>query len=296
MQKGTLIVFILHCVIWGASIPFVNAQNGTVIETGIVKSRLLKTDVQYSVYLPYDYNVSERSYPAFYLLHGHGDDETGWIQLGEIAHYADQSISSGNATPMIIVMPDGFKSYYINSYDSAILYEDFFFTELMPHVEKKYRIRTGRKFRAIGGLSMGGYGAFLYAMKHPDIFSCATPLSAAVRTDEDMIAMNDQQYNTTHGPLYGRGLKDSARLTASWYANSVLHQIQVRSADSLKAIRWYIDCGDYDYLSPGNVQVHLALKKRGIPHEFRMRDGSHNWIYWRTALPDVLHFISENFH
>ena len=296
MYKRYLIVLLLQCLIWCLSISFANAQHGTVIETGVVKSKLLKKDVQYSVYLPYDYNVSQRSYPVFYLLHGHGDDETGWIQLGEIAHYADESIATGNATPMVIVMPDGFKSYYINSYDSAVLYEDFFFNELMPYVEKQYRIRAGRKFRAVGGLSMGGYGAFLYAIKHPEVFSCATPLSAAIRTDDEMVAMKDEQYNTTHGPLYGRGLKGASRLTQTWYTNSVIHQIAVRPLDSLKSIRWYIDCGDEDYLSTGNVQVHLAMKKRGVPHEFRMRDGSHNWIYWRTALPDVLHFISEGFH
>jgi S-formylglutathione hydrolase FrmB len=67
--------------------------------------------------------------------------------------------------------------------------------------------------------------------------------------------------------------------------------------DSLKkAVRWYIDCGDDDFLYEGNSLVHLAMRKREIPHEFRTRDGAHNWSYWRAALPEVLDFVSKGFH
>ncbi|WP_206609748.1 hypothetical protein [Paracnuella aquatica] len=67
-------------------------------------------------------------------------------------------------------------------------------------------------------------------------------------------------------------------------------------ADSVKkSVRWYIDCGDDDFLYEGNSLVHIAMKKKEIPHEFRVRDGAHNWTYWREALPDVLHFVSQSF-
>jgi len=67
--------------------------------------------------------------------------------------------------------------------------------------------------------------------------------------------------------------------------------------DSLKkSVRWYIDCGDDDFLYEGNSLVHIAMRKKEIPHEFRIRDGGHNWTYWRTALPEVLQFISMSFH
>ena len=66
--------------------------------------------------------------------------------------------------------------------------------------------------------------------------------------------------------------------------------------DQKKAVRWYIDCGDDDFLYEGNSLVHIAMRKKEIPHEYRVRDGVHNWTYWRQALPEVLHFISMGFH
>jgi S-formylglutathione hydrolase FrmB len=61
-------------------------------------------------------------------------------------------------------------------------------------------------------------------------------------------------------------------------------------------VRWYIDCGDDDALSEGNSLLHIAMRNKGIPHEFRIRNGAHNWTYWREALPEVLDFISQGFH
>ena len=66
--------------------------------------------------------------------------------------------------------------------------------------------------------------------------------------------------------------------------------------DQKKAVRWYIDCGDDDFLFEGNSLVHIAMRKKEIPHEFRIRNGGHTWTYWREALPDVLGFISQAFH
>jgi len=72
--------------------------------------------------------------------------------------------------------------------------------------------------------------------------------------------------------------------------------IRHKPAEELKSVRWYIDCGDDDFLYEGNSLVHIAMRKREIPHEFRIRDGVHNWTYWRVSLPQVLAFISERFH
>jgi S-formylglutathione hydrolase FrmB len=63
-----------------------------------------------------------------------------------------------------------------------------------------------------------------------------------------------------------------------------------------KQVRWYIDCGDDDFLFEGNSLAHIAMTKKGIPHEFRIRDGGHTWTYWRESLPEVLSFISDAFH
>lgn len=158
------------------------AQSGKVLENETVKSRILNMDRKYAVYLPPDYNNSERHYPVLYLLHGGGDDQTGWVQFGEVLNITDKSIKDGTATPMIIIMPDantGKRGYY-NDIEGKWNYEDFFFSELMPEVEKKYRVRAERRYRAVAGLSMGGGGSFLYALHHPELFSAACPLSASV--------------------------------------------------------------------------------------------------------------------
>jgi enterochelin esterase-like enzyme len=82
------------------------AQTGKVFDNLSMTSKILKMERKYAVYLPPDYESSKRSYPVLYLLHGAGDDQTGWVQFGEVLHIADQAIREGIATPMIIIMPD----------------------------------------------------------------------------------------------------------------------------------------------------------------------------------------------
>ena len=119
-------------------------QTGKVKDDLIVHSKILKMDRKYAVYLPPDYETSQRSYPVLYLLHGAGDDQTGWVQFGEILTIADEAIKSGSATAMIIVMPDANtgKRGYVNDIKGEWRYEDFFFQEFMPFIEKEYRIRV----------------------------------------------------------------------------------------------------------------------------------------------------------
>src|SRR5476649_916181 len=163
--------------------PFILlAQSGKVYDNLSPPSKILKSDRKYAVYLPPGYETSERSYPVLYLLHGAGDDQTGWVQFGEVLTITDKAIADGTATAMIIIMPDantGRRGYF-NDIKGDWNYEDFFFKELVPYVEKKYRIKSDKHYRAIAGLSMGGGGSFMYALHHPEMFSLACPLSAAV--------------------------------------------------------------------------------------------------------------------
>jgi enterochelin esterase-like enzyme len=212
------------------------------------------------------------------------------VQFGEVLNITDKAIRDGIATPMIIIMPDantGRRGYY-NDIKGDWNYEDFFFKELLPAVEKKYRIKAEKRFRAIAGLSMGGGGSFFYALHHPEMFSSACPLSAAtgyLTIDAARAAITKSTPN----------LPDS---TMNNYYNkySVLPLISAIPDDQKKAVRWYIDCGDDDFLYEGNSLVHVALRKKDIPHEFRVRDGAHNWTYWRASLPNVLEFVSQSFH
>ncbi len=269
--------------------------SGKVIEGKTVKSAILGKDVRYTIYLPHDYATSERSYPVVYLLHGYTDNDTGWLQYGEVNRYADQAIASGDIPPMIIVMPDAGVNWYINSYDGAVKYEDFFIKEFIPFVEKNWRIKTQKRFRGVAGLSMGGYGTLIYALKYPELFAAAAPLSAAVTDDEGIATMPDDNWNNIFAPLYGKNLNGRDRLTADWYNNSPLHIIETRSKESLSQVRYWIDCGDDDFLAIGNSLLHIALTRKGVPHEFRVRDGAHTWTYWRTGITDALRFIGDSF-
>ena len=272
------------------------AQQGTVKESLKLKSAILGKEVEYNIYLPADYEKSNRSYPVLYLLHGYTDDETGWTQFGEAHMIADKSIQSGEAAPMIIVMPDGGVSWYINNFDGKVKYEDFFVKEFIPFIDANYRTRVKKNYRAIAGLSMGGFGTFTMATKYPELFAAAAPLSAGVFTDSEIIAMPDENWNNVFGILYGKDLKGTARLNEHYNKNSILRIIETGNIDDLKKVRYYIDCGDDDFLIKGNMAVHAAMIDKKLPHEFRVREGGHTWTYWRTALPDVLKFISDSFH
>jgi enterochelin esterase-like enzyme len=119
------------------------AQTGKVYDDLSLPSKILKSDRKYAIYLPPDYETSGRSYPVLYLLHGSGDDQTGWVQFGEVLNITDKAIANGTATPMIIVMPDantGRRGYF-NDIKGDWNYEDFFFKELIPFIEKKYRAK-----------------------------------------------------------------------------------------------------------------------------------------------------------
>ncbi len=285
-MKHLVVVFLIFLFV-----DSVNGQRGKVFDDLKMKSEILNSERKFAIYLPPDYDSSSRSYPVLYLLHGAGDDQTGWVQFGEVLRITDKAIRAGKATPMIIVMPDantGQRGYY-NDIDGNWNYEDFFFDELMPYVEGKYRIKKEKRYRAISGLSMGGGGSFMYALHRPELFSSAAPLSAYVGplTIEDLTRRlgNDSKANFTESEIQDYFEKHNA-----------VELVRKMSKDKVSSVRWFIDCGDDDFLFEGNSLVHIAMKKKEIPHEYRVRNGAHNWTYWRESLPEVLEFVSQAFH
>ena len=269
-----------------------NAQHGKVMDDLSLNSKILKSERKFAVYLPPDYQNSTRSYPVLYLLHGYTDDHKGWVQFGEVLYIADKAILSGESTSMIIVMPDADTGLpgYTNAISGKWNYEDFFFEELMPHVEERFRIKKNKGFRAIAGLSMGGGGTFLYALHRPDLFSSAAPLSASLgpqSVDEmkkfSYMGYSKSNFNQTDFKTYSE-------------RNNPLKLVDQMDRETLNSVRWYIDCGDDDFLYKGNSLMHIKMRDKKVNHEFRVRDGGHSWTYWRTALPNVLSFISDHFH
>ena len=277
-------------------VPVVAAPQARLLESMTFNSSLMNQTVKFSIYLPPDYYLSNRRYPVVYLLHGLGDNETGWVQFGEADRIADEGIKSGELPPMIIVMPNAGVSWYVNDYQNKVRYEDMFVQELIPHIDSMFRTRTGREYRALAGLSMGGFGSLTLAMHHPDLFSSCAALSAAVRTDETFASIPDERYNTVYAPIFSGPVKGQDRLTITWKRNSPIVLARSAPEGDLAKVRWYLDCGDDDALTVGNAMLHMALLDRKIPHEYRARDGAHTWSYWRTGLPDALKFIGSSFH
>lgn len=286
----------LIAVLTAAHILHASYPGGIVREGLTIRSAILNKKVRYTVYLPFDYETSSRWYPVVYLLHGYTDNDMGWIQFGEAHLLADEAISERIIPPMILIMPDGGVSFYINNYDGSVRYEDFFFEEFIPEMERIYRIRPEKRYRGIAGLSMGGYGAILYALKHPDMFSACAAFSAAVTTPEDIVHMPDEFWDRSQGILYGPDLADEERLTPHFLSNNPVYLVRHADPVEFKDVRLYLDCGDDDFLSRGNAALHIALKEKGIRHEFRVRDGMHQWSYWRSGLVDGLKFIGTDFH
>lgn len=264
-------------------------QRGKVFDDLSMKSDILNMDRKYAIYLPPGYDHSERSYPVLYLLHGGGDDQTGWIQFGEVEHIADKAIKDGLSTPMIIVMPDANtgRRGYMNTADGDWNYEDFFFEEFIPYIESTYRIKAEKRYRAVAGLSMGGGGTFYFALHQPDMFAAACPLSASTGPSSLENAMN--RYNRD-------GNATEKEVNAFYNKYGVVELVNNMPVEDLRKVRWYIDCSDNDFLYEGNSLVHIALRKKDVAHEFRIRDGAHNWTYWRESLPEVLRFVSMSFH
>ena len=165
-------------------------------------------------------------------------------------------------------------------------YEDFFFKELIPYVEKTWRVQADKQHRALAGLSMGGGGTTKYAQHHPDMFCAAYAMSALMSIPGQGAVMPQRP-----------GDKVSI-LNASVIKNSCIDF--VKNADdavkeNLKTVTWFVDCGDDDFLLDRNIEFVQAMKAAQIPVQFRVRDGGHTWEYWHSALYTALPFISRCF-
>ena len=268
-----------------------------IMENLVMPSRILGQDVRFSVCLPEDYHSGIRRYPVTYLLHGLGDDSSAWLEYGMISHYADEAVRSGDAAPMIFVMPDGYRTYYVNDYKGTFRYQDMFVNELVPYIDSLFRTLPDRQHRALMGYSMGGFGALILHLLHPDVFGTAVPLSISVRTDEQYKTEDPAGWNDQWGRLFGEpGLTGDARITPYYRQNSPFHVLRSMPDSDIRKLNIYIDNGDKEQtLCRSNEELHMLMHELGIPHEFRVRDGGHSFAYWRSALPDAMRFISDAF-
>jgi enterochelin esterase family protein len=220
------------------------------------------------VYTPPGYESGSGKYPVFYLLHGGGGDEDAWSTLGRTSQILDNLIAQGKALPMIVVMPNG------NAYQAGTpgeipapadrsnmiredrmkfsgMFEKSLVADIVPFIEKNYRVQADKDHRAIAGLSMGGGHTFRITNDNPDMFGYVGVFSAGARNVDE----------TVENQL--KNLKAGNRL-------------------------YWIACGVDDSLAyAGSQNLVAVLKKLGFQHSFRESTGGHTWANWRIYLSEI---------
>ena len=263
---------------------------GTVV-TDSLASRVLGVTVKYNVYLPDGYGKTSCLYPAVYLLHGLSDDYSAWENLGRMKIVTDELIRSGEARPMVIIMPNAGGEDIRNVWNGYFNmpgwnYEDFFFGELMPAAEEKYNCGGSKGQRAVMGLSMGGGGSIVYSQRHPDMFSSCYAMSPWLDNKADEVgpdsAVKDKFYEVC------QSVREHSAL-------DFLDRADAATLERLRTVAWFVDCGDDDFLFHLSIAFHTKMKQAGVHSELRVRDGVHNWEYWHLALRLSLPFASRNF-
>jgi S-formylglutathione hydrolase FrmB len=252
------------------------------VESRAIQSRILGRSVRYTVLLPPSYDAAKtRRYPVLYYLHGLGDDDQTLVNSGgwDLVEDLQKRREIGE---FLIVTPAAGSTFYINSKDGKVRYEDFFLKELIPQVEQRYRITAARGARGIGGTSMGGYGALRLAFGHPELFAAVTA---------HMPALAESLPEGLSGPglsAFGRPFDNQF-----WKQNTPFTVLPQRSA--LNGLKIYFDCGrqdDYGF-NVGSEALHVLLQKRGIPHEFHLYPGRHSGEYVAQHFPESLRFQSS---
>ncbi len=256
-----------------------------------IDSKILGRKIKYSITLPKSYVTDkERRYPVVYMLHGYGDDNNSWN--GNWLHGNDKifALENQGLAEMIYVFPQGFTTYYCNFYTGAFNYMDMFIQELIPYIDDTYRTIADREHRSITGYSMGGFGAMVLALKHPETFLCSAPLSMSFRTDDQYMSESQSGWDKQWGDIFGgKGQDGEARITPYYMEHCPYYQFVPENKTDLEKVHWFFTCGDdEEQLLIANDTLHVQMRDYDIRHEFRVDDGAHTSKYWLNALSEVL--------
>ena len=241
-----------------------------------VPSKILEHPVGYCVVLPSNYDTDKTAtYPVLYFLHGIGDNEQSLIKSG-VMNLVQDLRDQQTIGEFLVATPDAGRTFYINSRDGNVRYEDFFIREFIPYIESHYRIRAERQSRGITGISMGGYGALRFALLYPNLFIAVSAHSAA------LIDKLPPEFDSQVEPAF-------------WQRESPFTIVRKRPRPV--GLQIYFDCGtDDDYgFNKGAQQFHDLLDAKGIPNEFHLYPGIHDWTYFAEHLPASLEFQSRAF-
>jgi len=290
--------FLLTYFVFLSFLNTLMAQDIRIMESLSFFSKILGQEVKYSICLPEDYLKGNRNYPTVYLLHGLGDDQTAWLEYGQISQIADKAVREKMIVPMIYVMPQGFRSYYVNDVTGTFRYQDMFIQELIPFVDSQYRTISDRQHRATMGYSMGGFGALILPLKNPNIFGSCVPLSISIRTDQQYMKEDSAGWNQQWGRIFGGvGTLGKDRITDYYNQNNPFKIASLNDLSKQSRLKIYIANGDDEQtLCRSNEELHIQFKDKKIPHEYRVLNGGHEFAFWRACLPNALNFISDAFN
>jgi enterochelin esterase-like enzyme len=264
------------------------SQDDPKLNTALQESTLEKTTLPFQIgpdrnviiYLPkgYDKNNPKHRFPVLYMLHGSPGQETDWLQGGDAEKTLDKLIDNKTIPPLIVVFPDGNggvtkDTQYINSFDGKQRNEDFIVKTVVGYIDKNYLTLPSAKYRAIGGLSSGGYGALNLSLKHQDVFGYAIVLSGYGNIDKNYIS--------------NELIHDSVQII---HDNSPEQYIPSLKATSTKVVLIF---GKQDELYQDNLNVYNELKNAGFPVEQQVYDGVHNWVFWSDHFDEGLLWLDH---
>jgi len=264
-----------------AILPGVHAYSQDRADCRAFRSALLHSSVRYCVYLPPSYFAADAKttkYPVLYLLHGLGGNEQSIALDGEWTGLQDLR-RQNKVGEFVVVAPDGWDSFYINSRDGKTPYNDFLIREFIPYIERAYRIRATRHARGITGFSMGGYGALRLAFAHPELFGSVSSHSGALTREAPQGVIAGASTGNLAGELLASVFGDPID-RPFWDLNSpyVLARKNVALVQKMKI---YFDCGTEDSYGfyRGAKELHQTLDSLKIPHEFHLYPGGHSVSY-----------------
>lgn len=244
-------------------------------------SAILYLPVRYCVFLPASYSSADAKttkYPVLYLLHGLGGNQQTTAVDGEWAALQDLR-REGKVGEFLVVAPDGWDTFYINSRDGKTPYGDFFLREFVPLIERTYRVRRGRAAHGITGFSMGGYGALRMAFAHPELFGSVSSHSGALMRTPPQGVVAGAAAGNPAAKLLVHVFGNPIDLNL-WDLNSPFLLARKNAAEITK-MKIYFDCGTEDSFGfdKGASELHETLHSLKIPHEFHLYPGGHSISY-----------------
>jgi S-formylglutathione hydrolase FrmB len=267
--------------------PVAQAQGRA--ECSTFNSAALARPVRYCAFLPPSFDQDKtRRYPVLYYLHGLGDNEQSLLNFGGW-DIVDHLRATGKVGEFVILAPGGGHTFYLNSADGKVRYEDFLTKEFMPQMEKKYRAEGTRASRGITGVSMGGYGALRLGFKYPQQFAGVSAQMPALIPDlpQNLDSGGRGSPTAMLGDVFG------APFNRSYFErNNVFYFAKTDPASELKRLKIYFDVGsndDYGFEQGAQVLDKL-LTSRGVPHEFHIYPGRHDGQFVVQHFGDVIEF------